>query len=646
MVNVVCAVPDCANLLPKGQRKFCSDKCRQLIDKRKWRAKKNGEVYILPEKKTNANAKKPKKETKSEDGRASARRGNVYNKFIQDGIIYEVLQESITRDEAAKLLKVSKAQISRFMAAYQEDVELEKAQQDWDVPDAAIESLESFTEFRNRYFLTEKGIPFETAPFHSKWIQALNKAIDDGGQQMILSPPRHGKTELLIHFAIWRIMKNPNIRIMWVGGNEDIAKNSVLSVIDTLESNEALKEDFCGPGGTFKPRTRTGKSWSQNGFTVSTRTVHGIKSPTMIGIGKGGKILSRDCDLIIADDIEDHASTAQPSARNNTKNWWTTTLASRKEEHTAIIVIGSRQHPDDLYNSLLDSEAWETIVEEAHDTSCTIPELEEDEHIECMLWSGFRTYKWLQSRRRDSMTTGGLQRFEMVYQNRPGEGGATIFSVEAISECMDTNKVVGQIPKHSYLVAGLDPAATGYQAAFLWAILDDGEDALLQMVDIQNNKGGGIEEALQIIKEWHQDYNLYHWVIEENNFQKAIRQDPRIKEYANRNGIILEGHETYKNKWDSHFGVTSLAPMFQDKLIVLPYGNTESQVKSEMYRKQLSYFSARRKNIYKSDIVMASWFPIKVLRKLQKAHFSDMGIDYTPSYDGFDIVEWNDAPWR
>ena len=53
---------------------------------------------------------------------------------------------------------------------------------------------------------------------------------------------------------------------------------------------------------------------------------------------------------------------------------------------------------------------------------------------------------------------------------------------------MDNNSVVGQIPQHSYLVAGLDPAASGYQAAFLWAILDDGEDALLQMVDLQNNK--------------------------------------------------------------------------------------------------------------------------------------------------------------
>ena len=65
MVNIVCAVPDCANLLPKGQRKFCSDKCRQKIDKRKWRAKQDGEVYILPEKKSNTKAKKPKKPTKA-----------------------------------------------------------------------------------------------------------------------------------------------------------------------------------------------------------------------------------------------------------------------------------------------------------------------------------------------------------------------------------------------------------------------------------------------------------------------------------------------------------------------------------------------------------------------------------------------------
>ena len=63
-----------------------------------------------------------------------------------------------------------------------------------------------------------------------------------------------------------------------------VARNLINSVFF-----EKLKEDFCGPGGNFKPATRAGKMWSRNGFTVSTRTVAGIKSPTMIGIGRGGR---------------------------------------------------------------------------------------------------------------------------------------------------------------------------------------------------------------------------------------------------------------------------------------------------------------------------------------------------------------------
>ena len=125
---------------------------------------------------------------------------------------------------------------------------------------------------------------------------------------------------------------------------------------------------------------------------VGTRTVTGIKSPTMVGIGRGGKILSRDCDIIIADDLEDHSSTMQPASRENTRTWWTTTLSSRKEEHTAMVVIGSRQHYDDLYSHLLDNESWHTIVEEAHDTGCILPDWDNEQHVDCMLWPGKRTY--------------------------------------------------------------------------------------------------------------------------------------------------------------------------------------------------------------------------------------------------------------
>ena len=632
--NIICIAPDCDNTLPENKTKYCSDRCYKRISQRIHRAKEKGETYEIPIKEIN----KPKA--------ATIRRGALYDKFRNEGYAAELISEELTRQDVADALSCTTGHVARMLAAYREDLEKDIQAENWEVSDDAKQSLDDFKNFRDRYFLTELGVPFETANFHNNWIKSINKALLNGGQQMILSPPRHGKTELLIHFVVWLICRNPNIRILWVGGNEDISKNAVSSVIDTLENNEALKEDFCGPGGNFKPATRTGKSWSQNGFTVSTRTVSGIKSPTMVGIGRGGKILSRDCDIIIADDIEDFSSTMQPASRNNTKNWWTTTLGSRKEEHTAIVVIGSRQHPEDLYSALLENEAWETIVEEAHDSMCTIAEFEEDEHKDCMLWGDKRSFKWLMNRKRDAQTTGGLGRFEMVYLNKAQSQGIALFNPEIIKECYDVNLDLGQVPQSSYLVAGLDPAATGYQAGFLWAVDTYADSIQLQMVDMENQQGGGLEEARNLIKKWFDMYGCYHWVIEENGFQKAIRQDETTKKFANINGIKLEGHETHKNKWDERFGVTSLAPMFTEKAIKLPFMSPEAQSKSIAYTKQLAYFASKgNKNSYKSDIVMASWFPMKVIRNLQKLTYAEMGLDYTPSYEGYNMLDLDDIPW-
>jgi len=631
--NVVCALEGCTTTLPPKRRKFCSDKCSNHAKVNRYRAKKKGQTYEEPIKPINLERKS-----------ASIRRGELYDKFMVEGHAKDLILNHATMQEVADMLGCSEGHVSRMLAAYREDLLTEQEQRDWETPQEALESLETFKTFRDRYFLTEKGKPFETADFHMNWINSILDAIETGGQQMILSPPRHGKTELLIHFCVWLICKNPNIRIMWVGGNEDIAKNSVMSVLDTLENNRGLIDDFTGPRGSFKPKTRTGKSWSSGGFTVSTRSVSGIKSPTMVGLGRGGKILSRDCDIIIADDIEDHSSTVQPAARSNTKNWWTTTLGSRKEEHTAMVVIGSRQHPDDLYSALLESDAWECIVEEAHSSECMIPEDVIEEHKDCMLWTGFRSYKWLMSRKADAQTTGGLNRFEMVYLNKAFQAGAVLFRPDAIEACYDYSTKIGDVPPRTRLIAGLDPAATGYQAAFLWAVSIEGNSLNMQLVDLENHKGGGIAEAYRIIEDWYLRYHCYHWVIEENNFQKAIRQDSTIRELCSNTGIILDGHETYKNKWDDQMGVTTLVPLFEEKKIVLPYADADSQYKTTMYKKQLVSFASKSRYA-KSDLVMASWFPMKEIRKMLKQTISEMGVDYEPSFGNYDMIDMDTSPW-
>ena len=627
--NLVCVHPTCKTILKGRQRRYCSDKHKRYVQNQiAMHGKENVDV-------------KPNKIIQN----STSRKGAYFDKFVEEGYAGEMLLGDITAKEVADIFKISSAQVSRMYSAYIEDEETKTRREDWTTPKEAMKSLKSFKKFRDRYFKTEQGVKYETPDFQDKWVMAIQKNIEEGGNLMILSPPRHGKTELLIHFAIWQICKNPNVRIMWVGGNEDIAKNAVGSVLEHLDSNQQLIEDFCGPGVTFRPKSRSGKNWSQTAFSVSTRTVTGIKSPTMVAVGKGGKILSRDCDLIIADDIEDFGSTAQPSGRAATKRWWTTTLSSRVESHTSVVVIGSRQHADDLYNSLLDNNAWENIVEQAHSDSCVEDPDDFELHEDCMLWNKKRDYKWLYQQKEASATTGGVHVYEMVYLNRAMPKGQSIFNPESIQKCYDTSLDIGELTESAYLVAGLDPAATGYQAAFLWAIYDT-ETIKMQMIDLENNKGGGIKEALRIIKEWNEMYGCYHWVIEENAFQRAIRQDTELKQYCATNGIIHEGHQTQsKNKWDSKFGVTAMTSLFEDQRIILPYKSINAKVKSDLYRKQLTFFASKGR-AYKSDIVMASWFPMKVIRRLQTARFDDMMVEYKPSFDGFDVTSWNDVPWR
>ena len=634
----ICYAAGCHRPLPPRARKFCSKRCYNRITMQKKRAKEKGLIWTQEEDTLNIPSQK----------NVQSRRGQVYNDLIESGLGKDLMANKITKSEVSKILKTSVAAVSMAYNAYIEDLENEVAQGKWEIPQVAEKSLQDFRDFRDRYFQTEKGEPYETPDFHIKWINAILEAIEHGEQQMILSPPRHGKTDLLIHFAVWLICTRPNIRILWVGGNEEIAKNAVGSVLDQLESNELLIEEICGPGPKFKPTSRTGKSWSQNGFTVGTRTVTGIKSPTMVGIGRGGKILSRDCDLIIADDIEDHTSTMQPASRENTRSWWTTTLSSRKEEHTAMVVIGSRQHYDDLYSHLLDNESWKTIVEEAHDTACNLPDWNESEHVECMLWGGKRTYKWLMDRKRAAETTGGRAIYEMVYLNVAMPDGLALFDRVEIEECRDQKRDIGHIPQGTRLIAGLDPASTGYQAAFLWAY--DSVTNKLHMVDMNNNLGGGIPQALELIKEWWVKYNLSHWVIEENGFQKAIRQDKSIRDFASKHGIFLEGHETYKNKFDPMYGVTAMRPMFQEKNISLPYLSYEAQEKVNLYTSQLVYFSSAKNKSKtvgtKTDIVMASWFPMRAIRRMQKERFAELGYDYNPSFSGYEPSSMDIDNWR
>jgi hypothetical protein len=378
--------------------------------------------------------------------------------------------------------------------------------------------------------------------------------------------------------------------------------------------------------------------------------------------------------MIVCDDIEDKASTNQPKLRQDTKDWFGTDLDSRKEEHTALVVIGSRQHLDDIYSANLEDDNFHCITNAAHDPDCAIDPHDVPKHVDCMFFPELRSYKWLMTKKAGAVARGNPALFEMVYQNNPQGEGMASFDEEAILQSRNPSRSIGLdgIPSGFKLIGGLDPSATGYQAGFLWAVRQRGDsqgivgdghsgfvDERLQrwMVDLDNTLGGGIPKAHELMKRWLSDYGCRVWVIEINGFQKAILQDPVLMDWARQNGVKLIPHQTGMNKIDESYGVTGMDRLFQAGLIDLPYGDDVSKSKTDMYVKQLLHFDdsgATKRNKPLSDIVMGSWFPTEEIRKWERQLKREQsppakgrGAGYTKSYQNVtNLTRTRTIRWR
>lgn len=658
-----------ATPLPPRRRKYCSDKCSNAAMMQRYRARKRGKE---------ADAAKPAKSVNQPNDQRPDR-GEAYFALKSGGYFEELAAERMTQSEVAEEIGFTQPSVSKAMTAWKEDVQTTRKARGWEAGTkklgpapkfptgirtpkdrAAVDQLVAhFVEFRLMYFLDPvKGEPVRTFQHQKEWLRDLLESMCVGGKKLILSPPRHGKTELLSHICVWLVTcVNPNIRIMMIGGNQAIAKNLVGVVKDHLEDNEGIRGDWLRPGADFKPGRRSGKSWTAEEFTVDTRTIAGIKSPTMVALGRGGKILSRDADLILVDDIDDDESTHTFSSREKTRNWWGITVMSRKESHTAVFIIGSRQHPDDIYSHLMEDPGYSVTVEQAHDSGdckvdpisdtasiweCGCEEgmanLHDDDcnfelHQDCVLWPEFRSMQWLAEKHNGAESA---HTFPMVYLNEPVDDEVVTFSRETVDKTKDKRRIglehlprenirTGEERRYRY-IAGLDPSGTGYQAVFLWAF--DAAANELFAVDLENRLGGGIRRAREQIETWHEKYGVYHWAIETNLYHGELVGDQLLRDYVATNGLNIHPVRTGKNKNDLQIGVSKLADYMEDGRLHMPWGDAEAKAKFHAYAKQLVNYSkdAQAKNSRSgalSDLLMASWFPLEVLMRWRRSYLAD-----------------------
>jgi len=569
-------------------------------------------------------------------------------------------------NQAAAVHHQVDAEAARLLGPSDEQMQ-ELAARDRDAFETALDDLvDAFVAWRTRFFVIGHKRPYITRPMHRTWIRATLQVIYLGERLLVLSPPRHGKSDLLIHFCVWQIIRNPGVQILWVGPNSEIAENCLGQVRDLLETHEDLQAAYLPKGQSWAPTRRGGNLWAKDKFTVSTRLTP-QKQPTMWCSGVEGRLQSIDADFIVVDDPADPDRSYTPGGRDKIENWFKQKLITRKMDHTGLAMISSRVHSFDLYSNFIDSPAWKVITDRAHDSSICGHELfygTEADHLDCVLFPEINPLGYLRQQADDV----GPALFEMMYLNQPRPEGSLIFDPELIrANCLDHSRDlgIGEIPGTYRLVAGLDPAAKGYQAGFCWAIhlpsfdpdynpadsRQADREPSYHMVDLENQKAGGIEGAELLMEDWYLRYGLKTWVVEDNAYQTTFFDDPRIKALEVKYGLDIRPAHTGRNKHDRQFGVAGQAGMYHKGQVVLPYATPEAVRKVDMLINQLVNFtggpSRTANSTNKSDILMASWFPFAEL--VRRWHRENKAFtvrqESGESFPGYIGPSFESVPW-
>jgi hypothetical protein len=458
---------------------------------------------------------------------------------------------------------------------------------------------------------------------------------------LINVPPEHAKsTVITTNYVVYRIVTNPNARVIVVSKTQGMARK-FLGAIKTRLSHPAYTkmQVAFGPNGGYKADAT---QWSADMIYLGTGRDSGEKDPTVQALGFGSQIYGARADLIILDDVVMGANAHEWEKQIE---WLQKEVITRLGRHGKLVVVGTRVSPIDLYKMIRDPDQW-TGGKSPFTYFAQPAVLEFDENPEN--WKTLWPETTQQENEVDEQNANGLypkwdgrslftRRSEvapsvwaMVYQQEDVQHDS-IFSPGLVSGCVNGMRKRGPLkpnaaghPKHidgTYTVIGFDPAVSG-RSAFVAVTYNRG-DGKIYVLDCVNMVDPTPQKERALIEEWVERYKPQEFRVEINAHQKYYAMDSDLRDFLAQYGCQLNSHFTGKNKWDTSFGVASMASLFgsmrdgrfQDNgLIELPSNEGSEGLKSLV--QQLITWKPDTKN--PTDCVMALWFAIIRVRELMQ----------------------------
>ena len=240
-------------------------------------------------------------------------------------------------------------------------------------------------------------------------------------------PPRHGKTELIIHAIAWWLQRHPEQTVAYVSYSGDIAAGK-----------SARARDLAVASGVQLGAMNRAHEW---------RTVQG---GGVLATGIGGPLTGMGCNLLIIDDpIKNREEAESSTQRDKVWEWFVSTAMTRPTPTGSVIVNMTRWHPDDLIGRLIKQRSWPSVNLPAY-----------DESLKTYLWpEGGWDARAMESRRAEV----GEYDWQALYMGNPRPKGGRVFEEPLF---YDKPSVIG-----SRIFMACDPAATAASHADYSVIL-------------------------------------------------------------------------------------------------------------------------------------------------------------------------------
>ena len=176
-------------------------------------------------------------------------------------------------------------------------------------------------------------------------IRANQRSLD-------LAPRGAGKSRMLIGYAAWYAINNPDHRVLYLSDTDGHAMRFLSTIKNIIEASDALKSAY--------GELRNPKKWTEHEILFNTRSkVLTEANITAYGISSGG-VTGGHYELIVMDDICSFSSSWTEGQRDKDKNWIKTTLLPTIMPGGEIHAVGTRYHYSDV---------WEEIIKLGFDTN-------------------------------------------------------------------------------------------------------------------------------------------------------------------------------------------------------------------------------------------------------------------------------------